>query len=174
MSSVLIIRLWKSFDILFSSKETLFPRYTSLSPSASMVKKISEYLETLSALFPYSSKREKRYPRHMNGFPRSETFISSFRRHRLQENREKKCAVKGKKVGTCRDLSLSMAIPLQANSETFLHAKMHKFQVIFFMIYNWVLHTYKLFIYFSLFLSKKEQYYFQLSSLFISNAFMEI
>jgi len=45
-----------------------------------------------------SSKREKRCPRHMNGFPHSETFISLFRRQRLQENRGKKMCSEEKMV----------------------------------------------------------------------------
>lgn len=96
-------------SILFSSpkEETLF-HTTWLSPSVPMVKKISEYLETLSVLFSVSSKREKRYPRHMNGFPRSETFISPLRRHGLQKNRKKKI-VRGREKKSVRgDSSLSI------------------------------------------------------------------
>lgn len=55
-----------------------------------------------------SSKREKRYPRHMNGFPRLETFISSFTDMDYRKIEEKK-NVRWRAKSPGRDSSLSMA-----------------------------------------------------------------
>lgn len=94
-------------SILLSSKGTLLPRYVAVAIRVDGEENFGIPRNFIGAL-SVSSKREKRYPWHMNGFPHSKTFISPFHRHRLQENREKTCG-EGKKRRAQRFVTPSMS-----------------------------------------------------------------